>query len=131
MSVLVEPSSSIVPGALLQLTDAKPLVFCCNVHPVEGEGQESATAFVVVRRMDKRGAPDGCAAVLNRYTAPAAFAPVLSKGAPTNTRSVPSVAREEPNRTKSAGTGSVKVVSNAPLVLNRYAAPVRPATVVS
>ena len=34
---------------MLQFTVAIALVFCCNVKPVEGDGQEIATVFVVVR----------------------------------------------------------------------------------
>ena len=49
MTVRVVPSSEGVATTLLQFTVARPLVFCCNVKPVEGEGQERATVFVVVR----------------------------------------------------------------------------------
>jgi len=34
---------------LLQFTVAMPLVFCCKVKPVEGDGQERATVFVIAR----------------------------------------------------------------------------------
>jgi hypothetical protein len=34
-----------------------PLVFCCNVKPVEGEGQEIATVFVGVRATVSDGGP--------------------------------------------------------------------------
>src|SRR5438552_2039541 len=37
--------------------------FCCNVKPVEGEGQETTTMFVVVRAMVTGGLPgDGTTA---------------------------------------------------------------------
>src|SRR5262245_37589232 len=49
-----------VPGALLQFTEATLLVFCCNVQPVEGEGQKTATVFVVVRAIESNGAPGVC-----------------------------------------------------------------------
>ena len=49
MTFLVVPSSKGVVTTLLQFTVAMPLVFCCKVKPGEGEGQERATVFVVVR----------------------------------------------------------------------------------
>ena len=49
MTFLVVPSSKGVVTTLLQFTVARPLVFCCKVKPVEGEGQETATLFAVVR----------------------------------------------------------------------------------
>jgi len=41
---------------LLQFTVAMPLLFCCNVKAVQGDGQEMATVFVVVRAMVSDGA---------------------------------------------------------------------------
>ena len=55
MSVLVEPSSRIPLVKLLQFTDMIPLVFCCNVKPVQGEGQDTATVLVVVSRILSNG----------------------------------------------------------------------------
>ena len=49
MNVLVVPSSEGVATTLLQFTVAMPLVFCWSVKPVEGDGQDTATVFVVVR----------------------------------------------------------------------------------
>ena len=45
---------------LLQFTDATPFVFTCKLEPVEGEGQNTATVFVVVRAMESNGAPGVC-----------------------------------------------------------------------
>jgi len=59
------PSSWIVPETLLQLPALMPLVFSWSGKPVESEGQEKATVFVVVSRM----ASDGTR--LNKYAAPA------------------------------------------------------------
>ncbi len=71
------------------------------------------------------------ALVLNRYAAPAVKAPVLSPSAPMSTRSLPTAATEKPNASKVCGVGLVKVVSNVPLVLNKYAAPASEAPVLS
>src|SRR5437867_130354 len=59
--------------------------------------------------------------VLNRYTAPAFAAPVSSNCAPTSTRSLPIAATGVPKLPLPPATGLVKVVSNPPLMLNRYA----------
>src|SRR5437867_456899 len=40
-----------------------------------------------------------------------------------STRSLPTAATAKPNPSSSAGVGLVKVMSNVPLMLNRYAAP--------
>ena len=57
MSDFVVLSSVIPLVMLLQFTELTLLVFCCNVQPVEGDGQETATVFVVVRVMVSVGAP--------------------------------------------------------------------------
>src|SRR2546423_1347550 len=44
-----------------------------------------------------------------------------------STRSLPTAATETPNRSPGPGVGLVKVVSNVPLVLNRYSAAPRTA----
>ena len=49
MTVLVVLSSNGAVRTLLQFTVAKPLVFSSNKKPVEGDGQETASVFVVVR----------------------------------------------------------------------------------
>ena len=49
MTVLVVPLSEGEVTTLLQFTVAMPLVFCCKVKPVEGDGHERDTVFVVVR----------------------------------------------------------------------------------
>ena len=36
------------------------LAFCCRFHPVEGDGQETVTVLVVVRKMVSNGAPGVC-----------------------------------------------------------------------
>jgi len=64
MSVLVVPSSSGAAATLLQFTELTLFVFCCNVQPVEGDGQVTATVFVVVRTMDNNGAPGVCTAAM-------------------------------------------------------------------
>ena len=40
------------------------MVFCCNVHPVEGEGHVTATVFVAVRKMESNGEPGVCTAAI-------------------------------------------------------------------
>jgi len=55
MTVLVVPSSEGVARTLLQFAVPIPFVFCCRVKPVEGEGQETAMVFVVVRAMVSDG----------------------------------------------------------------------------
>jgi hypothetical protein len=37
-------------------------MFCCRFQPVEGEGQKTATVFVVVWAMESNGAPGVCTA---------------------------------------------------------------------
>ena len=49
---------------LLQFTELTLLVFCCRFQPVEGEGQETATVLVVVRKMESNGAPGVCTAAM-------------------------------------------------------------------
>ena len=49
INVLVVPLSVGRMRTLLQFTAVMPLVFCCNVNPVDGDGQETTTVFVVVR----------------------------------------------------------------------------------
>ena len=41
MSVLVVPSSKMPLVTLFQFTELTLLVFCCNIQPVEGDGQET------------------------------------------------------------------------------------------
>ena len=87
--VLVVPSSVGVETMLLQFTDPMPLVFCCNRKPVEGDGQKTATVFVVVRAMESNGAPgslhrrdDSPETAINGVTAAAHLARVrLADGA--------------------------------------------------
>ena len=55
MTVLVVPSSEGVVRTLLQLAVAMPLVFCCNVKPREGDSQDRANVFVVVRAIVRDG----------------------------------------------------------------------------
>ena len=55
MSVLFVPSSAMPLITSLQLPDATPFVFSCNVQSVQGEGHETATVLVGVRRMAKTG----------------------------------------------------------------------------
>ena len=55
MTVFVVPSSEGVVRTLLQFTVAKPLVFCCNVKPGEGDGEVTATVSVVVRETVSEG----------------------------------------------------------------------------
>ena len=55
MTVFIVPSSKGAVRTLLQFTVVMPLVFCCNVKPVEGDGQETATVFVVVRATVSKG----------------------------------------------------------------------------
>ena len=57
MAVLVVPLSAGVVTTLLQFNEAMPLVFCCNVKPSAGEGQDTATVFVAVRMMVSNGTP--------------------------------------------------------------------------
>src|SRR5262245_57983408 len=61
--------------------------------------------------------------VLNKYAAPALVAPVSSERQPMRTRSFPTPTKLAPNSSPVAGKGLLKVVSSAPLTLNRYAAP--------
>ena len=51
-----------VAVTLLQLSELTLLVFCCRFHPVEGDGQETTTVLVAVRKMESNGAPDVCTA---------------------------------------------------------------------
>ena len=46
MTVLVVPSSAGPVTTLLQLDDAMPLVFCCNVKSVAAKGQERASVLL-------------------------------------------------------------------------------------
>ncbi len=55
MSVLVEPASWIPSVILLQLEESLRLLFSWSAKPVEGEGQESTRALVVIREMDRPG----------------------------------------------------------------------------
>jgi hypothetical protein len=57
MTVFVVPSSAGGATTLLQFDEAIPLVFCCKVKSVEGEGQATAAVFVVVWVMVSSGAP--------------------------------------------------------------------------
>jgi hypothetical protein len=57
MTVLVVPLSAGVVTTLLQFKEAMPLVFCCKVKAPAGEGQDTATVFVVVRAMVSNGSP--------------------------------------------------------------------------
>ena len=57
MTVLVVPLSAGVLTTLLQFNGAMPLAFCCKVNAAAGEGQETATVFVVVRVMVSNGPP--------------------------------------------------------------------------
>ncbi len=101
------------------MIDDKPLVFCCKVQPVEGEGHQTAAVLVAVRQMLKLGGVGGP----YRYARPASIAPVSSFHAPITMVSVPTAVRPQLKWSLSAGVGLVKVLSNVPLVLNRYAAP--------
>ncbi len=56
MSVLVGPSSCTPLVTLLQFAELTLLVFCCNVQPVDGDGQETARVLVVVRLIVSAGA---------------------------------------------------------------------------
>lgn len=56
VTVRVEPSSVGVAPTLLQCPERMSSVFCCNTKPVEGDGHEITTVFVVVRKMASRGA---------------------------------------------------------------------------
>src|SRR5262245_40829202 len=69
--------------------------------------------------------------VLNKYAAPAFVAPASSLRAPMSTLSEPTAATDQPKASKAAGVGLVKVISSAPLVLKRYAAPAAVALVLS
>ena len=42
---------------MLQFNEAMPLVFCCKVKSVAGEGQDTTTVFVAVRVMVSNGTP--------------------------------------------------------------------------
>ena len=64
MTVLVAPSSAGAVRTLLQFTELTLLVFCCNTKSVEGDGQNTATVFVVVRAMESNGAPGVCTAAM-------------------------------------------------------------------
>jgi hypothetical protein len=55
LTVLVVPLSVGVVTTLLQFGVAMLLVFCCNVKPVEGEGQEMATVFGAARSIFNNG----------------------------------------------------------------------------
>ena len=55
---------------MLQFGVAIPLVFCCSVKPVEGDGQETATVFVVVRAMVSSGEPGVCTAEIRLQKPP-------------------------------------------------------------
>ena len=52
----VVPVSLTVSDGVVQ-SPPLTVVFCCKRHPVEGEGQETTTPFVEVRKMVKAGAP--------------------------------------------------------------------------
>jgi hypothetical protein len=54
MTVLVVPSSVGVVPTGVQFGVATS-VFCCNVKSVEGEGQDTANVFVVVRTIVSNG----------------------------------------------------------------------------
>src|ERR1044071_799484 len=102
-----------VSVTLLQSSVAMPFVFCCSVQPAEGEGQETATVFVIVIQMFSDGAAVG---MLKRYATSASAVPI-------STRPLPTAATGTPKWSPIAGAGFVIVVSNVPFVLNRYAAP--------
>ena len=55
MSLFVPLSVTVSHGAA-QLEVFK-FPFCCNAKPVEGDGQETITIFVCVRRIVSNGAP--------------------------------------------------------------------------
>ena len=64
---------------MLQFTVAMPLVFSWSVKPVEGDGQDTATVFVVVRRMLNSGAPGVCTAAMRLQKPPSTekFPPLI------------------------------------------------------
>src|SRR6185295_16649871 len=63
MMSFVVPLSATVSEGDAQFAVAR-FVFCCRSNPVEGEGQETTTVFVVVRVMVSNGAPGVGTAVM-------------------------------------------------------------------
>jgi len=60
MMYLILPLSAGTVGTMLQLVAPMPLVFCCRMNPVEGDGHETIAVFVLVSVMASKGAPGVC-----------------------------------------------------------------------
>jgi hypothetical protein len=119
MMNLFVPLSFAVAVTLLQFAEPNRLVFCWRTNPVEGEGHEITTVFVIVRLMLSEGGGAGAGGTLNRYAVPAFWARCVSSNiAPMITRSFPTAATLAPKPSPTAGVGLVIVFRSVPLVLN-------------